>query len=66
MPNAETKVPSPAVVELCRLHRELVAVERERIASAAFVTDKLDPADGWMLDVGRGIYFRPEPPKQEN
>lgn len=64
MPNPETKLASPAVAELCRLHRELVAIERERIAAAAFATDSLDPADGWLLDVGRGLYFRPEPQQE--
>lgn len=60
---------SPAVTILCNQFIALVRQEQDRLCSVAFETDKLDPKDGWLLDIGNaqfvmGEQAAPEPPTE--
>lgn len=55
----ETKPVSPAVQILCQQVVQRFLSEQEQLAKIAFETDKLDPADGYRLDVFNAVYVKP-------
>jgi len=56
----ETKSVSPAVQILCQQVVQRFVLEQEQLAKIAFETDKLDPAEGYRLDVFNAVYVKPE------
>ena len=55
----DTKPVSPAVQILCQQVVQRFIAEQEQLAKIAFETDKLDPAEGYRLDVFNAVYVKP-------